>query len=484
MSIASTLNNALSGLTAAARSTEVVSNNIANAMTEGYGRREIMLSSVAVAGQGAGVRIDGIQRIVDQTAIAGRRLAAGAEAHASVDAGFHAGLERVTGLPGDPGALGTLFAEFSATLAEAQSRPDDASRLAAVAGSADRLIGQFNLISTEIQTARMTADREIANQVREVNDTLARIADLNGQIRLLQGAGRDPSGLLDERQRLIDRVSEIIPIREVPREGGQVALFTPNGSALLDGRPAELGFTATGYIDPAMTIGSGALSGLTLNGRAVATAGDSAPLAGGSLAAQFAVRDDWAVTADAQIDALARDLIERFADPSVDPTLALGAPGLFTDAGAALDPAEEPGLAGRLALNALVDPDQAGTHWRLRDGLGAAAPGPVGEAGLLIAMSDALAADRTPVTGDWATPGDAAGLAAAFLSDVSARQQSAEADQTHAAFLVEGYLRDERALGVDTDQEMQKLLLIEQAYAANARVMQTADDMIARLLEI
>ena len=38
--------------------------------------------------------------------------------------------------------------------------------------------------------------------------------------------------------------------------------------------------------------------------------------------------------------------------------------------------------------------------------------------------------------------------------------------------------------GVDTDAEMQKLLLIEQAYAANAKVMTAADEMIQLLLQI
>jgi flagellar hook-associated protein 1 len=44
MSITSALANAVSGLTAASRSAELVSNNVSNAMTEGYGRREIVLS--------------------------------------------------------------------------------------------------------------------------------------------------------------------------------------------------------------------------------------------------------------------------------------------------------------------------------------------------------------------------------------------------------------------------------------------------------
>ena len=38
--------------------------------------------------------------------------------------------------------------------------------------------------------------------------------------------------------------------------------------------------------------------------------------------------------------------------------------------------------------------------------------------------------------------------------------------------------------GVDTDSELQDLLLIEQAYAANARVIQTVSEMIDRLLQL
>eukprot|EP00581_Thalassiosira_minuscula_P024003 CAMPEP_0184437988 /NCGR_PEP_ID=MMETSP0738-20130409/628709_1 /TAXON_ID=385413 /ORGANISM="Thalassiosira miniscula, Strain CCMP1093" /LENGTH=42 /DNA_ID= /DNA_START= /DNA_END= /DNA_ORIENTATION= len=41
MSISSALSNALTGLTASARRAEVVSSNISNAMTEGYGRRSL-----------------------------------------------------------------------------------------------------------------------------------------------------------------------------------------------------------------------------------------------------------------------------------------------------------------------------------------------------------------------------------------------------------------------------------------------------------
>ena len=40
----------------------------------------------------------------------------------------------------------------------------------------------------------------------------------------------------------------------------------------------------------------------------------------------------------------------------------------------------------------------------------------------------------------------------------------------------------EKAGGVDTDQELQSLLVIEKNYAANAKVIQTVDEMIKTLL--
>ena len=120
-----------------------------------------------------------------------------------------------------------------------------------------------------------------------------------------------------------------------------------------------------------------------MNGLEIPTSGRNAPLAGGTLAAAFDVRDGLAVEAQTRLDAVARDFVERFQDPSVDTTLGLGDAGLFTDDGAAFDPSNETGLSGRIEVNALVVPASGGALWRLRDGLGAAAEGPVGENALL-----------------------------------------------------------------------------------------------------
>jgi len=482
MSISGSLSNAISGLSAASRAAEIVSSNVANSLTDGYGRRDLELTSASLAGQGAGVRVSGVNRNIDQLAIAERRLADADVGQISAQADFLRRLEATIGQPDDANSLTSRFANLEATLIEAASRPDSETRLAAVFVAADGLSDFINLASERTQDLRLDADREIARQVDLLNVGLEQIATLNHQIRALTGAGQDVSALMDQRQQQVDRIASIIPLREADRDHGQIALFTPGGAILLDGKAAEIGFAPVGVIVPEMTIGSGALSGLSLNGNPL-VAGAGSSLAGGSLAGQFLVRDELAPSAQTRLDAVARDLIERFADNTVDPTLGPVDPGLFTDAGAIFSAINETGLAGRLSINALVNPGSGGDLTKIRDGLGAVMPGDPGEASGLLAQADALTNTRIPASGGFlGSSRSAMGLSGDLLSLVNSELTTAETRQSFALAQADTLKSIELQSGVDTDHELQQLLLIEQAYSANARVISTIDDMIKTLL--
>ena len=485
MSITGTLSSALSGLTTAARAAEVVSSNIANAMTEGYGRRELQTVSRSIGSTGQGVQVTGISRQSDPILLGDRRMAAAGSAARDSAASFLKRLEGVLGTPDTATSLGGRIAAFDTALIEASSRPESEARLSRVAETAKALAGHLAAASNDIQTARGQADDRIETEVAHLNTALSRIADLNGQIRTNFGIGRDASALVDQRQQVIDSIAGIIPLREVPRGNGQIALFTTGGAVLLDGAAAELGFAPVGVIIPGMTQTSGALSGLTINGRSVSTSADGSLISGGSLAGNFALRDDLAPQAQSRLDAVARDLIDRFADPAVDITRAPGSAGLFTDAGAAFVPANETGLAQRLRINAAADPAQGGALWRLRDGLGALTPGPAGDARLLKDLQSALTDPRSPASGGFmAGSRSHATLAADMVSGVAQARLNAEGEASFASAKLDTLREMELQAGVDTDHEMQSLLLIEQAYAANAKVMSTVDDMIQTLLGI
>lgn len=484
MSMSSALSNALSGLTASSRTAEIVSSNIANAQTDGYGRREINLSSRVLGGEGSGVHIDGTSRIVDQVVIADRRLADAELGASSTHAGFLQRIENVIGEPGDAGSLSDRLAGLDAAFIEAASRPDSEPRLQNVLRSAQDVTNHINTISREIQTQRTQADQSISQQVDLLNNSLKKIEQLNHAILNQNTSGRDSSALMDQRQQLIDQISSIVPVRSVPRDNGQIALITTGGAILLDGRPAEVGFTSVGLITEDMTFDAGSLSGLTLNGNAVSTSGNGI-MTGGSLTALFEVRDNLAITAQDDLDSVARNLVERFQSPSVDSTLGSLDAGLFTDAGAFFDPANEAGLSTRLSINGLVDPLAGGEVWRLRDGIGAATQGDVGNATLLQNLSSTLTAKQVPVSGSITTASrSASGLASDYLSTISSSRQTAETEIAFSMTKIDTLKSQELQGGVDTDYEMQQLLLVEQSFAANARVMQTIDELIQTLLRI
>lgn len=482
MSLSGSLSNALSGLTYASRAAEVTANNVANAMNEHYARRVLEVSSRTLGTESQGVRIVGVTRIVDRVLLADRRGAEASMGDRDTRAAYFNRIETALGTTAS-GSLIDRIAAFDTALISAASRPDSDARLDEVLRSAKSLVNGLASASAEVQGARMTADAAIAKQVGALNTAIQGVYELNRLITEHAVSGGDVSALQDQRQQLVDQISSIVPIREMQRDFGQIALFTTAGAVLLDGLPAEIGFTPHPVIVPQMTLAAGLLSGLTLKGLSIDTAGAASLIAGGSLAANFAIRDELAPQAQGLLDALARDLVERFADPGVDPSLAPGDPGLFTDDGLPFLPADEVGLAERLSVNALVDPDQGGLLRRLRDGLKAPA-GPIGDATLLTALETALTANRVPVSGFTSGARSFSGLAADLLSDVSTARLAAESEASFATARWDTLHQQELENGVDSDAEMQQMLLIEQAYAANAKIVQTVDELIKLLLEM
>ena len=162
-----------------------------------------------------------------------------------------------------------------------------------------------------------------------------------------------------------------------------------------------------------------------------------------------------------------------------------GDAGLFTDGGLAFDPLNEVGLSGRLAINAAVDPTQGGASWRLRAGIGAAGPGKAGEAGLLSSLRDVLSVGRTPASGGFGpSPVSAFDLSAHVHSQVGAGRFAMDRSLSFSATSLHALTQIELVAGVDTDAELQHLMVLEQAYAANARVIEAVDEMMQSILRL
>ena len=75
-------------------------------------------------------------------------------------------------------------------------------------------------------------------------------------------------------------------------------------------------------------------------------------------------------------------------------------------------------------------------------------------------------------------------LAAEISSTAAVGRLDAEGVLAGAAAQSNSYETMLRQDGVDSDREMEALLALERAYAANAKVLQTVDDMLQTILRL
>ncbi len=489
MSLTQALSSANSGLASSSRRADVAASNIANASTPGYVRRSVVTSENVSGSQGNGVRVSAIERAQDMAISRLRRDADSAAGRSSVMAQAYQTLNTELGSPGDGYGLFATLENFEASLKSLEATPESAALQNAVFSAANETAHQFNALSHIATSMRETADNNIARSVQKVNDSLYRLQELNTQISGLNELSGEGAALEDERQRLIDEISNIIPIKDIARDNGQVDILTTSGVYLLSGTVKELSFERAGVITETDRFGEtgSRLSGLFV-GEQELTPGTNGrhALQSGSLAGEFAIRDSVATEFSDSLDGLAADLITRFSDDALDPTKAAGAPGIFTDKGAAFDAANLSGAASRFSLNSAINPNAGGDVSRLRDGLGATTPGNTGNTSIITAMLDALNAPQdaptgTSLQGQFSVIGATAGFTSQ-IGEQTLRHDSINASTTARRDILSDTELSQSA--VDTDAELQNLLVIEQAYAANARVIQTIGDMLDRLMQL
>lgn len=483
MSISAAIYNARSGLQVSGLRASVVATNVANASTPGYVRRSVTLTASILGQQTAGVQSDGITRAPDAQIKEQRRVVTSGLAQANVLASTWQSITTRVGSTSDGASLFRTFSNFESALSTAATTPESTANLSAVLTGARTLANELNSLSQFATRTRIEADREIAQGVAAVNAALKQIESLNHRIATMDRTTAQAATLMDERQMVLDQIAEYLPIQTIAREGGSIDVLTTEGVFLVAGtRARQIEFTQTGAFAQGDTYANGVLSGLMVEGIEITPGASSfGAVSGGMFGALFTLRDQDLPAFQNQLDAIAADLVSRLSDDSVDPTKAPGADGLFVDpAGTGTA-----GLAGRIAINAAVDPQQGGEIWRLRDGIGAAAEGPPGNSTILSAMFNAFTRVQSTNTAGIQGAFSASEMVAQFSSLTGQKRIHHEAVmssvQVQYASLVEA---EQAATGVDIDRQMEELLMIEQAYAANARVIQVASQMIQLLMEI
>ena len=165
MSLTLALNNALSGLLANQTALGTVSNNIANANTEGYSRQYVEQSARVVGGIASGVQIDTIARKVDQY------LEAAVQQHTS-EVGyntrineFYTRIQILLGEPGSSNSVDQYVDNFFNAVQSLAETPDLASFRQTVVSTADALAQEISNLASSLEQLRLQADQEIAEAI-------------------------------------------------------------------------------------------------------------------------------------------------------------------------------------------------------------------------------------------------------------------------------------------------------------------------------
>jgi flagellar hook-associated protein 1 FlgK len=249
------LNLALTALYAQRRGLDVTGQNIANVNTEGYSRQRVSLSAITgastpaffarVSGTGGGVKIDGIDRLRDQFL-----ELRGYQEHASqqslaVTKDTLAKIELVFGEPSDT-ALSASFADFWGGWADLANHPNDPATRSALVEKGTTLAAGLNDATRQVNALGADALSKLKSVVAEANATAQSIAHLNDAIRNATVSGNPASDLLDQRDLLVSKLSNLVGVTTRPHDDGTVDVFVGSMAMVRDVHSTNLAVDTSG----------------------------------------------------------------------------------------------------------------------------------------------------------------------------------------------------------------------------------------------
>ncbi len=467
MGISSAFVNSSSGLSATARWAELTAENIANANREGFSRRSLITQSSAAGG----VLVTGADREVNSNLDRIFRLEASTLSRQGIIETELTTYSHQLGNPGDTNTISNQLSNFYSSFSLLSNAPADVSVQRGVLNSATGLVGSINATSNTLAQTLTNVELGIQSDVQTLNERLEGIANLNKQISASQSQTAQRAELLDRQSEEIDALSQLIDINITTDGLGNTNITTGGGTELVEN---DLAFN----VSYNSTLGQLSVEGTDITPNQSGVRGFSQ----GQIAGRFELRNEIIPQSQLQLDEFARALIQGF--EASDTSLPAGQAGLFTDLGVAYDPAQLEGLAGRISINDTVDPNNGGNLWHLRDGIGATTEGAASDSTQILQFLNVFETVQNFDT--QAGQGDSVELLN-FISGIVADQKLVRVNaQENAEALnvrTQAVQSSRQAIqGVNLDEELQQLIIIEQSYAANSQVLQSLTEMLDTLL--
>ncbi len=237
------LSTALSALYSQRRALDITSQNVANVNTEGYSKQRAELTEISgspvparyssgVAGPN-GVKVTGITRLHDEFLETRSRAERGLNAYLSGQRDTYARIETVINEPGDTGVQSQM-ADLWAAWGDVANRPDDLTARSVVLERSRTIADSLADAHTSLSSLWASSREQVDERVLEVNTTATAVADYNHRILVNKVAGVPATELEDQRDLLVQHLSEMTGATGHTRTDGRVDVFI-SGSPLVLG---------------------------------------------------------------------------------------------------------------------------------------------------------------------------------------------------------------------------------------------------------
>jgi flagellar hook-associated protein 1 FlgK len=221
----------LSGLNAAQNALNTTSNNISNVYTPGYNRELTILTEGNTSG---GVKVSDIQRQFDR--YVADQLNDATSTSSALET-YQTQVSQIDNLLADDGAgLSPLMQDFFSAMSDLSGSPSDPAARQGVLGSADTLSAQVRSFDAYLQDMQTGINAKIGDEVTQINNTSKQLASLNREIVLAEAkTGEAPNSLLNQRDKLVNDLSERLNIKLNIQDGGTYNVTLSNGQPLVAG---------------------------------------------------------------------------------------------------------------------------------------------------------------------------------------------------------------------------------------------------------
>ena len=230
------LNAGRTSLSTNQKAIEIAGNNIANVNTPGYSRQTAELTPFPSLQFGnffigQGVKISDVTREHDVFITRQLQDKAADYGEESAKADPMSEVERVISVADD--SLATDIDKFFDAWQELSANPSGQAEREIVLQRGSLLAESFHGVVTEMETVQGNINTTLLSKIDNVNYQLGQVAELNQQIAAIQASGQSPNSFLDQRDQLLQKLSQTLGIQSYEDTTGMVGVQLPGGLPLV-----------------------------------------------------------------------------------------------------------------------------------------------------------------------------------------------------------------------------------------------------------